>query len=91
MRAVGVVIVEHSHLEHLRQIGPLVVNAGAVSRQKDGSPSARWVLLEGKRGTWSVSFRPVSYEVDAAPGRTDTPQGARRKPHNYGMKGPERD
>ncbi|QLG12168.1 metallophosphoesterase family protein [Deinococcus sp. D7000] len=67
MGAVRVVIVGHSHLEHLRQIGPLtVVNAGAVSRQKDGSPLARWVLLEGTRDTWSVSFRRVPYDVEAA-------------------------
>lgn len=62
-----IVIVGHSHLEHLRQLGPLtVVNAGAVSRQKDGSPLARWVLLEGQGDAWSVSFRRVPYDVEAA-------------------------
>ncbi|GHF58325.1 diadenosine tetraphosphatase ApaH/serine/threonine PP2A family protein phosphatase [Deinococcus metalli] len=61
------VIVGHSHLEHLRQIGPItVVNAGAVSRQKDGSPLARWVLLEGAGDVWSVTFRRVAYDVGAA-------------------------
>ena len=64
---VRVVLVGHSHLEHLRQIGPLtVVNVGAVSRQKDGSPLARWVLLEGEGETWNVSFRRVVYDVEAA-------------------------
>lgn len=62
-----VVIVGHSHLEHVRQLGPLtVVNAGAMSRQKDGSPLARWVLLEGEQGAWSVTFRRVPYDVEAA-------------------------
>lgn len=61
------VVVGHSHLEHLRQLGPLtVVNAGAVSRQKDGSPLARWVLLQGEGDEWSVTFRRVAYDVEAA-------------------------
>ncbi|MDK2014666.1 MULTISPECIES: metallophosphoesterase family protein [unclassified Deinococcus] len=62
-----VVIVGHSHLEHVRQIGSVtVVNAGAVSRQKDGSPLARWVLLEGGDGLWTVTFRRVPYDIEAA-------------------------
>ena len=65
--AARVVVVGHSHQEHLRQLGPLtVVNVGAVSRQKDGSPLARWVLLEGEGDAWSVSFRRVAYDVEAA-------------------------
>jgi len=64
---VRVVVVGHSHQEHLRQIGSLtVVNVGAVSRQKDGSPLARWVLLEGGGDVWDVSFRRVAYDVEAA-------------------------
>jgi len=62
-----VVVVGHSHQEHLRQIGALtVVNVGAVSRQRDGSPFARWVLLEGEGDCWSVTFRRVAYDVAAA-------------------------
>lgn len=62
-----VVIVGHSHLEHVRQIGNLtVVNCGAVSRQKDGSPLARWALLEGEKGVWNVTFKRVAYDVEAA-------------------------
>lgn len=62
-----VVVVGHSHQEHLRQIGPLtVVNVGAVSRQKDSSPLARWVLLEGEGNRWDVTFRRVPYDVEAA-------------------------
>ena len=64
---VRVVVVGHSHQEHLRQIGPLtVVNVGAVSRHKDGSPLARWALLEGEGDTWNISFRRVAYDVEAA-------------------------
>ncbi|MPY68167.1 metallophosphoesterase family protein [Deinococcus sp. SDU3-2] len=65
--AARMVIVGHSHLEHVRQLGDLtVVNAGAVSRQKDGSPLARWVLLEGEGQGWNVTFRRVPYDVEAA-------------------------
>lgn len=61
------VIVGHSHLEHVRTLGPItVVNAGAVSRQKDGSPLARWVLLEGAGDVWNVTFRRVAYDVEVA-------------------------
>ncbi len=61
------VIVGHSHLEHVRQLGSVtVVNVGAVSRQKDGSPLARWVLLEGGDGIWTVTFRRVPYDIEAA-------------------------
>ena len=62
-----VVVVGHSHQEHLRQIGGLtVVNVGAVSRQKDGSPLSRWVLLEGEGEVWNVTFQRVPYDVEAA-------------------------
>lgn len=62
-----VIVVGHSHQEHLRQIGALtVVNVGAVSRQKDGSPLARWVLLEGEGNRWDVTFHRVAYDVEAA-------------------------
>lgn len=65
--ATKVVVVGHSHQEHLRQLGPLtVVNVGAVSRQKDGSPLARWVLLEGEGDEWNVTFHRVAYDVEAA-------------------------
>lgn len=65
--AARVVVVGHSHLEHVRQIGGLtVVNCGAVSRQKDGSPLARWVLLEGEGGVWNVTFKRIAYDIEAA-------------------------
>lgn len=62
-----VVIVGHSHLEQVRQLGNLtVVNCGAVSRQKDGSALARWALLEGGNGIWNVTFKRVHYDIEAA-------------------------
>lgn len=62
-----VVVVGHSHLEGLRVLGGLnVVNAGAVSMQKDGDPQARWLLLRGEPGRWCVSFMRVPYDVQAA-------------------------
>ncbi|RTR25487.1 metallophosphoesterase family protein [Deinococcus radiophilus] len=66
-RAARVVVVGHSHREHLRQIGRLtVINCGAVSRQKDGNPEARWLLLEGEGDVWHAEFRRVDYDIEAA-------------------------
>lgn len=42
------------------------VNAGAVSRQKDGDSSARWVLLEQRGNLWNVQFRRVAYDTESA-------------------------
>lgn len=62
-----VVVVGHTHTEGLRtQGGVTFVNAGAVSRQKDGDPTARWVLLERRAGVWNVTFRRVPYDTEAA-------------------------
>lgn len=66
-RDARVVVVGHTHLEHLRQIGgQTFVNAGSVSRPKDGNPAAKWVLLEKQAGLWSVTFKRVNYDVEAA-------------------------
>ena len=60
-------IVGHTHRELLSVVdGITVVNAGPVSRQKDGLPHARWVLLTRVSGSWNVEFRRVAYDVDAA-------------------------
>ena len=62
-----VVVVGHTHTELLRQWrGVSYVNAGAVSRQKDGDSSARWVLLEQRGNLWNVQFRRVAYDTEAA-------------------------
>lgn len=62
-----VVVVGHTHTEVIAtHEGITFVNAGAVSRQKDGDPAARWVLLEKRWNRWSVSFRRVEYDLEAA-------------------------
>ncbi|ULH15711.1 metallophosphatase family protein [Deinococcus sp. KNUC1210] len=62
-----VCIVGHTHREMLSVVGgTTVVNAGPVSRQKDGLPLARWVLLTRRAGRWDVEFRRVAYDVAAA-------------------------
>lgn len=62
-----VVVVGHTHTEAIWTRGGVTfVNAGAVSRQKDGDPAARWVLLERRAGVWNVTFRRVPYDTEAA-------------------------
>ncbi|BDP42524.1 metallophosphoesterase [Deinococcus aetherius] len=62
-----VCVVGHTHREMLSVVdGVTVVNAGPVSRQKDGLPLARWVLLTRRRGTWAPEFRRTGYDVEAA-------------------------
>lgn len=62
-----VVLCGHTHRPGATRVGDtLVVNAGAVSDQVDGDPRARWTLLECRRGHWTVDFRAVEYDVEAA-------------------------
>jgi len=62
-----VVVVGHTHTENVAsRRGVTFVNAGAVSRQKDGDPTARWVLLERRAGVWNVTFRRVPYDTEGA-------------------------
>lgn len=64
---VRVVLVGHTHREALAcEGGVTFVNVGSVSRQFQGDPAARWVLLEKRGGEWSVGFRRVEYDVEAA-------------------------
>ncbi|RIH90054.1 phosphodiesterase [Calidithermus terrae] len=65
--AARVVVVGHTHTELVvAEGGVSFVNAGPVSRPRDGDPVARWVLLEERLGSWSVSFRRVPYDCEAA-------------------------
>ena len=60
-------IVGHTHREMLTVVGGVtVVNAGPVSRQKDGLPLARWLLLTRLNGSWNVEYRRVPYDTGAA-------------------------
>ena len=62
-----VVVVGHTHTELLRHWrGVSYVNAGAVSRQKDRDPAARWLLLDRHSGGWNVQFRRVAYDTESA-------------------------
>ncbi|AFZ65731.1 metallophosphoesterase family protein [Deinococcus peraridilitoris] len=64
---VRVVAVGHTHLEAVARVGgKLIVNVGAVSRQKDGDPHARWVLLRRQAGVWHAEFRRVPYDFETA-------------------------
>ncbi|MBZ9749521.1 metallophosphatase family protein [Deinococcus sp. HMF7604] len=72
-------IVGHTHREMLTVVdGVTVVNAGPVSRQKDGLPLARWVLLTRRAGGWMPEFRRVAYDAQAAAAwaRAHGPAGA---------------
>ncbi|MEF2279296.1 metallophosphoesterase family protein [Deinococcus sp. YIM 134068] len=62
-----VVLCGHTHRPGATRVGDtLVVNAGAVSDQVDGDPRARWTLLERRLDVWTVDFRAVPYDVEAA-------------------------
>lgn len=62
-----VVLCGHTHRPGATRVGDtLVVNAGAVSDQVDGDPRARWTLLTRGRDGWSVEFRTVPYDIEAA-------------------------
>lgn len=62
-----VCVVGHTHRELLTVVdGVTVVNAGPVSRHKDGLPMGRWVLLTRQDGAWSVEFRRTPYDTQAA-------------------------
>ncbi|MFC4426051.1 metallophosphoesterase family protein [Deinococcus navajonensis] len=65
--AAEVVLCGHTHRPGATHVGDtLIVNAGAVSDQVDGDPRARWTLLERRGRHWSVEFRAVPYDVEAA-------------------------
>ena len=60
-------IVGHTHREMMTVVGGVtLVNAGPVSRQKDGLPLARWVLLTRTAESWNVEYRRVAYDIAAA-------------------------
>lgn len=62
-----VCVVGHTHHEMLAVVdGVTMVNAGPVSRQKDGLPLARWVLLTRRNGHWTPEYRRTPYDVAAA-------------------------
>ncbi|UBV42200.1 metallophosphatase family protein [Deinococcus taeanensis] len=82
--AARVVLIGHTHQEQLRSVhGLTFVNVGAVSRQLQGDPAARWTLLERRAGQWNVTFRRVPYNVEAAAAwaAAHCPMGAQEAEH----------
>jgi putative phosphoesterase len=77
---VRVVLCGHTHMPGAVQVpgGPLVVNPGSVGlpayrddfpvehRIENGEPHARYAVLRLEAGRWSVEFRRVAYDWDAA-------------------------
>lgn len=62
-----VVVCGHTHRPGATRVGDtLVVNTGAVSDQVDGDSRARWTLLERRGGGWTVDFRAVPFNIEAA-------------------------
>jgi predicted phosphodiesterase len=62
-----VFVVGHTHRELVRSTGGVTfINTGPVSRPFDNNPAARWLLLEKQNQNWNLSFRRVSYDVEAA-------------------------
>lgn len=74
----AVLLCGHTHLQRRLRLpeGTLVVNPGSVGLQayveddphpyrvETGSPHARYALLEGDRGTWTVEPVQVAYDVE---------------------------
>jgi predicted phosphodiesterase len=64
-----VLLCGHTHVARAVRLddGRLVVNPGSVGLQLFyGSPDARYAILERKSGTWTVTFRLVPYDFEAA-------------------------
>lgn len=58
----GLLMVAHTHTQFDRTVGELrIVNAGSVGLTCDGSPGARWALVDGPQ----VHLRTTSYDHEA--------------------------
>jgi predicted phosphodiesterase len=66
---VPVLLCGHTHIPRAVRLadGRLIVNPGAVGLQfVHGSPDARYAVLEENDGKWSVTFRALPYDHEAA-------------------------
>jgi len=64
-----VLLCGHTHIPRAVRLtdGRLIVNPGAVGLQfVHGSPDARYAILEENDGKWSVTFRALPYDHEAA-------------------------
>ena len=57
----------HIHVQYARRIeGRLLTAVGSVGMPFDGDQRAAYAVLTADEGGWSVAFRRVAYDVDAA-------------------------
>jgi len=82
--AAALVLCGHSHVPRLMALdGALIVNPGSVGLPaydhdqphehvvENGSPHARWALVERKAGRWQAQLRATAYDWDAAAARAE--------------------
>ena len=68
--AADVVVCGHTHVQYDRRIGSVrLVNAGSVGMPYEGSPDARWAILEDG----AVELVATAYDADAALERLEEP------------------
>ena len=61
--AADVVVCGHTHVQYDRRVGPVrLVNAGSVGMPYEGSPDARWAILEDG----NVELVATAYDAEAA-------------------------
>jgi|SRR5450756_57385 len=62
-----VIVCGHTHRPYDKSVaGTRFVNVGSAGKPKDRDPRACWALIETARGSVSVAFRRVDYDVEAA-------------------------
>ncbi|MEO8883051.1 MAG: metallophosphoesterase family protein [Devosia sp.] len=64
-----VLLCGHTHISRVVRLsdGRMVVNPGSVGLQMNyGSPDARYAIVERRGSNWSVTFRAVPYDHEAA-------------------------
>jgi hypothetical protein len=63
----GWVVRAHNHAGMVRLWKDrTIITAGAVGLPLDGSPTAQYLLLEQRAGSWRIMHQSVPYDVDAA-------------------------
>ena len=57
----------HIHVQYEREVdGKLLCSVGSIGAPFDGDPRAAYAVLTNDGDGWSVAFRRVAYDVDAA-------------------------
>ena len=61
------IVCGHTHRPYDKSVaGTRFVNVGSAGKPKDRDQRACWALIETARGSVSVAFRRVDYDVEAA-------------------------